>query len=114
MSSPSRAPSSLPLRRIDTNAPVSSVREQAKAANMSTMMLCNTIDEILRLNIKNKPYILEGLLRNKFSRNRYSWVWQYGTVTDLGATPSAPWRGDRATQPLPLFLFYIGGPQPSL
>ena len=79
MSSPSRAPSSLPLRRIDTNAPVSSVREQAEAANMSTMTPCNTIDEIPRLNIKNKPYILEGLLRNKFSRNRYSWVWQYST-----------------------------------
>ena len=46
---------------------------------MLTMTPCNTIDEIPRLNIKNKSYILEGLLRNKFLRNRYFWVWQYGT-----------------------------------
>ena len=80
MSTPSSTSRSTPLRQLGNYPRSMSVREQAEIHNMSTFTPCNSISDIPRLTIKGTPYILESLLRNKHSRNRYSWVWQHGTA----------------------------------
>ena len=109
MSTPSSTSRSTPLPQLTNIPPSLSIREQAEALDMSTFTPCNSIDDIPRLIIKGRPFILESLLRNKHSKDRYSWVWQHGTgVLDLSSerpNRKAYWVCNRCDEKHKIVLF---------
>jgi hypothetical protein len=61
---------------IQSNTPIRSIREQSETDNLSQISSATSIDDLPRVTIGDRSFILENYLHTK--RPRHSWVWEHG------------------------------------
>jgi hypothetical protein len=100
MSISSSSVNSFPQRRLNSRTPIRSILEQVKSDSSSQISSVTSVEDLPRISIGEKSYILSAYLRTKRSRSRHSWVWKYGTSLTEMPSKTVYWSCNRCDEAL--------------
>lgn len=96
---------STPSRQLRVSASVRSVREQVENSNLSRDTPSSSVDDIPRILIGPKTYILESQIKTKSTNPRHSWVWRHGTALVEMPSQTPYWLCNRCDEARKFVLF---------